>query len=1027
MTIAETGARQQRPMAARQVIAPALVGRDRELQSLVETLAAAPAVAVIEGEAGIGKTRLVAELAERLRPDGGDRSSASKSCRWLQGGCRKIREPFPLGPVIEAVRGLGTDEQGGNALRAVKLSPVVGALRPLLPELATLLPRMPEPLDDRAAERHRIFRGLAELLAAVGSVDAKHPVVLVLEDLHWADDQTCEFLAYLLADPPQGLSVVLTYRGEEVAPGVRAVTAKLPASVRHAHVTLEPLNTEDTATLALSILDADRLSRRFTDYLWERASGVPFAVEELLALLRERGTLVLRDGRWERRAVAELKVPAGIRDPVLERVAGLSEAGRAVVQAAAVLQEPVPSAVLIATCRADEPTAWRGLEETLASRLLVERGQSLELQSPQPGDPGESVGFRHVLAGQAVYEALSGPHRKDLHRRAASALEALEPLPLGQLAHHLRHANRLPEWAVMAEQAADQAIELGHDDEAVRLLEDVLRHAPLDAIRRGSMAVKLGHAVMEMLRPTDAIVELLSEVREQDIPSVVRAELRFWSALTGLHGEGDWAQRRQLLAEVVPELTAQPKLQAWAMMALGVHVVPDVPRSEHQDWLNRALETLSVVDDPAFGTFIVGKVAMVRVAIGDPTWRQLVERVEQQVGGAPRNRREVNAFESVGAAACRAGHHTAASKLLDAAAAGVGTCENASLELRVRSSLALRDFCTGTWSGLRETTSVLHDELAGSPLSEHIDADVIAGRLALARGDTEQARRQLAEVAPPAEANGDFDMLAFVADGLAHLANTTAESEFCAEVVALAERLLAALERKQLWAPVVRALPGITQLFIAGGRTSEARALVDRCAGELADLDAPLAPAALRYADGALAANDERWPEAADHFLSAAERYEHLTCPYEAAQAREQAAVALSQVGDARAEETMRAALATYRRLGATWDEGRCTRLARRHGIRIPVPHRGGRKGYGQSLSPREKEIAVLAAAGHTNKEIAERLFLSPATVSSHLVRAMNKLGVHTRAALSNAQLSEAARSKNHAITGSRPNAESSG
>src|SRR5690606_39768102 len=128
-------------------------------------------------------------LADELR----GRVAGSRP-RPVVGSCRRVRDPFPLGPVIEAVGQLR------EPLTGATLSPVAGALRPLLPELADLLPPTPEPVGDRRAERHRVFRALVETLRTAG------PTVLVLEDLHWADDHTPDFLAYLLADPPPELS-----------------------------------------------------------------------------------------------------------------------------------------------------------------------------------------------------------------------------------------------------------------------------------------------------------------------------------------------------------------------------------------------------------------------------------------------------------------------------------------------------------------------------------------------------------------------------------------------------------------------------------------------------------------------------------------------------------------------------------------------------------------------------------------------------------------------------------------------------
>ncbi|WP_433376721.1 AAA family ATPase [Streptosporangium sp. CA-115845] len=272
------------------VISPILVGRDMELRRLLAAVRRPPAVVMIEGEAGIGKTRLVGELAaeDELR----DRPP-------LVGGCAQIREPFPLGPVVEALRG------AAGRFPAVGLSPVTGALHPLLPELAAVLPAAPSPLDAPAGLRHRVFRGLTELLGALGQV------VLVLEDLHWADEQTIEFLGYLLADPPPGLGLVLTFRGEEAGPGLRALTARLRPELTHTHLVLAPLDAAHTNELTASILGTAQVSEEFAAYLCERTSGLPYAIQELVALLRARGTLVQRGARWARKTLDDLGARPG--------------------------------------------------------------------------------------------------------------------------------------------------------------------------------------------------------------------------------------------------------------------------------------------------------------------------------------------------------------------------------------------------------------------------------------------------------------------------------------------------------------------------------------------------------------------------------------------------------------------------------------------------------------------------------------------------------------------------------------------
>ena len=184
-------ARARRPDLA----APRLVGRDRDLAVLDQALDEGRGMVVVAGEAGIGKTRLVHELLPR-RPE-----------TALVAICPPFREPYTLGPVVDAVRRLADHVVG------VPLTGLAGALRPVFPEWANQLPPAPEPLPDAAAARHRLLRAFAELIDCLGVG------LLVLEDAHWADETTLELLLFLQARRERGQRLVLTYRPEDVRIG----------------------------------------------------------------------------------------------------------------------------------------------------------------------------------------------------------------------------------------------------------------------------------------------------------------------------------------------------------------------------------------------------------------------------------------------------------------------------------------------------------------------------------------------------------------------------------------------------------------------------------------------------------------------------------------------------------------------------------------------------------------------------------------------------------------------------------------
>ena len=215
------------------------------------------------------------------------------------------------------------------------------------------------------------------------------------------------------------------------------------------------------------------------------------------------------------------------------------------------------------------------------------------------------------------------------------------------------------------------------------------------------------------------------------------------------------------------------------------------------------------------------------------------------------------------------------------------------------------------------------------------------------------------------------------------------------------ESYFGAVEPIGVWAPVARVLPAAAQALIACGAIGDARGLVNDWANRLRTLDSPLAPAALSHARGIVEAVDARWPQVLRHLLRAAEAYEALHCPYEAAQASELAAAALFATDNSTAAaERLQASAAAYRSMGASWDLGRAASTARQQGISVPGRYRAGRRGYGGQLSPREREVAELAATGRTNKEIGAELFLSVSTVEKHLRAVARKLGVRSRAAI---------------------------
>ncbi|QSB15962.1 AAA family ATPase [Natronosporangium hydrolyticum] len=918
-----------------------LVGREPQLAELRKAARQPPAVVLIEGEAGVGKTRLIKEwLAE---PE-------LRGTAVLTGQCSPLREPLPFGPVIEALA-----DAGRYLPESTPLSPVTGALRPLLPELADRLPPPLAPLGDRRQERHRVFRGLRDLLAGLG------PAVLVLDDLHWLDSGTRELLRFLADRLPEHLRLVLSYRREDLA-DPDAPTIVLPAACSPLRLALTPLTVDQVAELVAAV-DYPAPTGGFAEYLHAQTMGLPLAVEESLGLLRDR----------QRRATDPalvplpdaLTVPTALRDALLERSSRLSRSARRLLYAAAILTNPATEGTL---CRVAGVTA-RHCPAALAE--LIGRG----LLGPGPGD---RYGFRHGLARQAVHDSLSEPTRRALHRRAVAALMNLDPRPLGQLAHHCRHAGLHTEWQHYAEAAADQAIDLGDDETAAQLLQEVVARADLDLDARVRIALKLGQAALTGLNHSEAITILRHTLAEADLPTAARGELRLYLGVLLRNQVRQTEAGRAELEQAVDELSHRPELAARAMASLGAPYLTDRQQlPDHLRWLARAGETAAHASDSDVTAVVVANRAAALISTGDPAGWRLLDAEAQPllyVNGA-------------WAAVC-VGRYADAHMLLDAAGRLVTDSPGSYLGCALTGTALMHDLATGQWEGLSARARQVAAENADVP-AVAAEARLVLGSLAMATGDLRAARDHLGQCA------GSIPVAVAGHGGLARLA--TVEGDWRRGYHQIS-RGLALVRDKGAWCWAAELLPiAVTVVARAGNGHRAAEKLLAEVAEGLAGRETPLADVAL-LAGRALAAEAAgELATAAQQHAEAARGYDALPRPYAAALAYEaqgRCLVALGADGDAPLAEAVR----RFESLRASWDLGRCRQLLRSLGGRLP--HRRGRRGYGGQLSPREEEVVRLVRSGLTNREVAEALFLSPRTVEAHVARVLRKLGLPSRRTL---------------------------
>ena len=943
---------------------PILVGREEERRLLVRLAEHPPALGVVEGGAGMGKSRLVAELA---------RSPSPATRRILVGACQPLREPFPLGPVVDALRTLR--EPPARAVSAA-----AGALRPHLPDLADKLPPLPQPSRDPRADRHLLFQGVRELLAHIG------PTVCVLEDLHWCDEGTVEFLNFLVARLPPTLSLVLTYRREHLldgAPLLRLGT-RVPSGVAASTIHLAPLSVPAVRQLVGAILGTDEVSEAFARHLHARTGGIPFAVEEVVRLIQDRRHIVRHGDRWLRRSIQVLAVPSAVRESVLERAAGCGSEARAIVEAAAVLDAPARADLLFAVAGLQPAPGFAGLRRALEAGVLVEVRPTLHT-------------LRHSLANQAIYESIPGALRQEMHRRAAAALETADPPPVVQLAHHHREAGGRAGWLRYAEAAADLATSRGDNESAARLLREALLTPGLMFEDRNRLAVALGWAAVRALSGQEGSVAALRRfLDDPSTPAGVRGEVR---SLLGslLRVSGHAAEGCVEQARAVDELTDRPDLAARVMTHLAYPWVGESAVEDHLGWLARAAETAKDQPDEVVKLAVRCAHAYVLTYIGDPAGPSLAAKLPWATADGGASRELAWTALELAMGSLLLGRYAAARGHVDDASRIARDLGLTSLAGDIDTDLLLLDWATGAWGRLADR-ALLHAEATADIPRQSVSGHLIAGLLALAQGDPDGAEVRLGAAVDMSKAAGLMPAVAVATGGLARL--HTARGDVV-EARSLAEGVLEIVRRKRVWPWAAEVAPAAVMAMLANGDVSAARALVDELASGLCDHAAPLAQAAQTWCHAMIAEAMGDLSTAIVRCEAARLAYASLPRPYEVALVREAGGrCRFRETADGGAE--LLAALDDLDALGAAGDADRVRRTLKQLGVARPsqAPYRGGRRGYGSMLSPQEHRAAELAARGLTNVQVGEALVLSARTVEKHIAGAMRKLGVTSRAGL---------------------------
>jgi class 3 adenylate cyclase/tetratricopeptide (TPR) repeat protein len=585
------------PERLRELPATAYVGRMSERKRLAELWLEACngtlRVALISGEAGVGKTRLSTHLALRAHEEGAtvlfgrsDEDLGVPYQPWVQALGHLVKEAPQ--PVLDD----HVERFGGDLLRVV-------------PALGDRLAEVPSPRQsDPETERYLMYAAVAGLLERAGQ---QQTVLLILDDLHWADSPTLSLLRHVVAAGSSiPVMVVGTYRDSDLTRDhpLTALLADLHREQGVERIKLTGLEAEDVLMLmeAAAGQEMDEVGRALAGEITRETAGNPFFAAELLRHLTESGAIVQGDGgRWRLVGeVSELGLPQSVREVIGRRVERLGTDARTALSAAAVIGRDFEIDLLLSVVDLSEERLLDLLEEAVVASLLKENAER-----------GGHFAFTHGLVEHTLYEDLGSTRRARLHRRVAEALEEQcgdEPGErLGELAGHWAAAVVSANTAkaiYYARRAAERALEQLAPDEAARWYRQALElyeQAP-DGERseRCELLIGLGESQRQVGNPEyrqtllDASV-LARELGDTDrLCRAVLANNRGWTSQLNVV-DSDRVEALEAAAEALPD--GDPR-RARVLALLAVELVFSREPARRRTLATEAIQVARAAGDP---------------------------------------------------------------------------------------------------------------------------------------------------------------------------------------------------------------------------------------------------------------------------------------------------------------------------------------------------------------------------------------------------------------------------------------------
>lgn len=953
-----------RASADPQILCPLLIGRDAEVGQLnallVETRGGHGRTVLVSGEAGVGKSAAIRDFVQTARGVG---------IRAFTGECTEIDARRPFGPFMDIAR-------AANRLSSLPVAPLDAAAA--------------------GADRYRLYAFFTNLLA---DLSRDRPVIIVVEDLHWADEASLELFPHL-ARKLRGTALLLvgSYRSDELhrRHPLRPVLADLGRARLGVDIALRRLSEDEVAEFLRAAMRLDRApTPEFRRAIFNACEGNPLFIEEVLRALVERGDVEYHGGQWRRtKEVVDIAIPDTLRDAILERFTQLPAETQSVLRCAAVIGQDFDFDLLLRVTGSVDADLVGALRASIDAQLVVESSR----------EGADHYSFRHALTRESILLDLLKRERRQIHANVGEAIESSAGESVAahaeELAYHFDGAGDRERAFRYHDLAARESLDLFAFSRAVRHLERALELATDDEPAVAEMQLRLARAATgaSMLRravraaeDAQRCFEASGDVRGAGLALTRIADCRF--LLGDTRAARDAAEHAARI--LTPVGRSQELAGAYAQVARLAYL--DNEYSTAAEWGQRAFDMAREQ-----GALRIEAESLITLgsADGQRGRTQGIARLREGIDLASAHDMVSSAFR---------GFHNL---LVSLWATGSSVAEVAPLYEEMfayarrhgfRTDFVIADeatyaLATGDWDAVLRLVQEASGESLWIARLQLLEAFVLAGR-----GDPE---RSLPLLDAPRRVLRD-----------ASASHRMEGASLLARVTLLAGDARATLEHLDRIAADVK-----TGLFpsdevdeavvcaLAAATIQEDSSALDRwievALADEADARRVSARAMRAFAQAERAAKDGNLNASISLVGETAEFFQQSLLPFGETLARRrhiELRLRRNGVGDREAAQAELAAILPYwRKAKATWYLGQVELWATDRGLvspanaaaepapRDPAAH--------YQLTAREREVAALVASGLTNRQIGEKLVISERTAEGHVERILGKLGFRSRA-----------------------------